>query len=200
MRQGGNRQQFARALIRLLEKRRLSHISVSDIARESGLTRQAFYRYFHSREDLIRWMYAEDFARLFEEEEMLDWDELSLRMLLAMQRNPGFYRRLARGTEDGTLPGVMREYTLSLYRAMIAYRTGDEPEGELALLLRLHTSGGIELAAEWLRGGVKLSAEGLRDVFRDGMPPRLQQVLLGYAVPASLLRGGAGKGGAHEGV
>lgn len=195
MKQGGNRQRLAQALLRLLEKRRLNRICVSDITRESGLTRQAFYHYFHSRDDLIRWMYAGDFARLFADGQTVDWDALVERMLTAMCRNPDFYRRLARSADDGTLYRIMRDYTLELYAAMIAYRTGAPPDETLALLLRLYTSGGIELAVEWVRGGMRMPVEQLRELFRQAMPLRLQQQLLGYAVPAALLRRtGDGKG------
>ena len=49
------KQQFSEALDRLLERKSLDRITVSDITDECGLNRQTFYYHFHDIYELIEW-------------------------------------------------------------------------------------------------------------------------------------------------
>ena len=75
------RTRLEQGLISLLQKKPLRHINVQDIARESGLTRQVFYRYFHTRDDLIYWIYMKDFTTAFTGKNMVSWHEMILIMM-----------------------------------------------------------------------------------------------------------------------
>ena len=109
------RARLARGLEALLEHQPLRSISVSDIAQQCGLTRQVFYRYFHTRDDLIRWMYRRDFAAAFAGEEAVEWDAMVLKMLETLRRKRGLYRRMVRQADDATLYHIMLDYTCLLY-------------------------------------------------------------------------------------
>ena len=177
------RARLARGLEALLEHQPLRSISVSDIAQQCGLTRQGFYRYFHTRDDLIRWMYRRDFAAAFAGEEAVEWDAMVLKMLETLRRKRGLYRRMVRQADDATLYHIMLDYTDVLYSRIIRWRTGRPLDEEMKFLLRMYGSGGIEMATEWVRGGMARPAGELKDLFLAGMPPKLAGVLTGFAVP-----------------
>jgi AcrR family transcriptional regulator len=48
---------FADSIKKLMESASLEHITVTDIVKDSGLTRQTFYRYFHDKYDLVNWCF-----------------------------------------------------------------------------------------------------------------------------------------------
>ena len=51
---------FANALSELLEVKPLNKISVTDIAKKCGVSRQTFYNYFNDIYDLIEWYYIQE--------------------------------------------------------------------------------------------------------------------------------------------
>lgn len=189
MKSANNRTRFAQALTELLEHKNLETISVSDIARQSGRTRQSFYHYFRDRDDLLMWMYQEEFADMFAAHDSFSWDELVLYMLRELQKKRAVYREMLRTASDQTLFRIMRAYTHTLYGRMIAYRTGKEMDERTSILLQMYSGGGIELAARWIREGMRIPIEELRELFLLGMPELLREKLVGYTAPAAVLRG-----------
>lgn len=178
---------LAEGLSSLLKRTSLKHISVRDITTECGLTRQVFYRYFHTRDDLLRWIYGQDFAAAFQDCGDIAWAEMIDRMTLALQKRRDFYRRLTRCTDDNTLYRIMREYTERLYRGVILLHTGKAPDPLTDFLLQLYTSGGIEMSIEWVRAGMHRPPEELREWLLEGMPELLRNQLTGFSFPASLV-------------
>lgn len=178
---------LAEGLSNLLKRKNLRHISVQDITKECGLTRQVFYRYFHTRDDLLRWIYGQDFAAAFQDCANIVWDEMIDRMTFALQNRREFYRRLTRCTDDNTLYRIMRDYTEGLYRRVICFHTGKEPDPLTDFLLRLYTSGGIEMSIEWVRSGMNRSPGELRVWLLEGMPKPLRDQLTGFPFPVSLV-------------
>ena len=178
---------LATGLYALLEKKALHHISVRDIARESGLTRQVFYRYFHTRDDLVRWIYLQDFSAAFSDCDTTDWDDMVLRMMMALQKRRDFYRRLVRSAEDYTFYHIMRTYTDGLYRRILCCSTGQVPDPQTDFLLQLYSGGGIEMSIAWVREGMRIPPETLRAWLLAGMPARLRAGLTGFSFPTALI-------------
>ena len=178
---------LAEGLFALLKRKTLKHISVRDITTECGLTRQVFYRYFHTRDDLLRWISGQDFAAVFQDLKHVAWEEMIDRMTLALQAHREFYYRLTRCADDNTLYRIMRDYTEGLYRRVILFRTGKAPEPFTDFLLRLYTSGGIEMSIEWVRSGMEKPPLDLRSWLLAGMPEPLREQLTGFSFPASLI-------------
>ena len=48
---------FAKSLNDLMHKQPLDKITVTDIVKKSGMTRQTFYRYFQDKYDLVNWYF-----------------------------------------------------------------------------------------------------------------------------------------------
>ncbi len=181
------RVRLAEGLSVLLKRKNLHHISVRDITEECGLTRQAFYRHFHTRDDLLKWIYGHDFAAVFRDSGDIVWDEMIDRMTFALQQHRDFYRRLTRCEDDNTLYRIMRDYTEGLYRRVIYFRTRKEPDPHTDFLLRLYTSGGIEMSIEWVRSGMSRAPDELRAWLLEGMPEPLRDQLTGFSFPTAMV-------------
>ena len=166
---------LAAALDRLVAKHPLREITVRDITEEAGVTRQVFYRYFHTRDDLIAWIYLSTFSRTFGDEPVC-WGDMTLRMLEVLTEHRDFYRRLARHPDD-TLERIMADLTVRLYTQMICSATAQLPDDEMLFLLKIHTVGGIRAAIDWMQGGMEMPPQRLRDLLYLSMPARLRDVL-----------------------
>ena len=68
----GNVDRIVDAIVRLLEKRRLEHITMTVIAREAGVAPGTIYRHFRSRRDAILAAVRQVSDRVFEEAGSLD--------------------------------------------------------------------------------------------------------------------------------
>ena len=170
----------------LLETRPLRSITVQDITAEAGLTRQAFYRYFHTRDELLFWQYDRSLSRVLGDAP-LTWQEMVERMLRLLQQDAHLYRRMARQSDDDTLAQIMEAYTISLYTRIIRCQTGHPPDEELSLLLQLYVSGGIAFAMRWVRSGMQRPAQEMCRLFEAALSPRLAQALTAAAIPSSVL-------------
>ena len=53
---------IACALLRLLEKKPFSRISVSELCKEAGISRQTFYSLFKSKDNVITYIFQEDYC------------------------------------------------------------------------------------------------------------------------------------------
>ena len=51
------KQMLADALYRILEKKPLDRIRISDLTQECGVNRQTFYYHFHDIYELVEWIY-----------------------------------------------------------------------------------------------------------------------------------------------
>ena len=181
------RARLEQGLISLLQKKPLRHIHVQDIAQESGLTRQVFYRYFHTRDDLIHWIYMKDFTTAFVGKTTVSWNEMILIMMQTLKNRAPFYQQLVRHRDDNTLYRIMRAYTENLYRRIIFYHTGHKPDPHTEFFLQFYTSGGIEMSIDWVRGGMKRPSEEFFAWLLEAMSPTLREQLIGFSIPVSLI-------------
>jgi AcrR family transcriptional regulator len=179
------KEKLANGFVGLLEFHPLSEITVRDITAAGHVTRQVFYRYFHTRDDLIRWMYNKSFADVFKEHDVLWWDEITVRMLMALYENRTLYQRIARYSGDDTLERIMNEYTLAFYSKMVKYITGSAPDYSTSILLQIYVTGGINIAVDWIRSGMNRAPKDMCTLFRAAMPPLVADILTSSAVPVN---------------
>ena len=59
------KQALADSLMKLLNRRTLNRITVSDITDDCGVNRQTFYYHFHDVYDLLQWMLENQFEENF---------------------------------------------------------------------------------------------------------------------------------------
>lgn len=61
------RESLETALIFLLEKKELAKISISELVQKAGVSRNAFYRNYHSKEQMLEGMFEQVVRRMFKE-------------------------------------------------------------------------------------------------------------------------------------
>lgn len=64
---------MADALKKLLQKRKLEHITVQDVADEANVSRKTFYYHFHDIYDLVEWLLLEECRELAHGHEAGAW-------------------------------------------------------------------------------------------------------------------------------
>ena len=83
---------LATALKKLLSKKELSKITISNITEECGVNRQTFYYHFQDKYDLLQWLYYDE---LFIDIENIitfnNWDQCLLKVLKKIYQEKDFY-------------------------------------------------------------------------------------------------------------
>ncbi|MBQ1549599.1 MAG: TetR/AcrR family transcriptional regulator C-terminal domain-containing protein, partial [Clostridia bacterium] len=91
---------IADALKKLLAKRPLSKITISDIANECGINRMTFYYHYRDVYDLIKTIADEDLKGALEGNRTLaDWQEGVLKLMTVVKKDKAFYTNLYHSVE-----------------------------------------------------------------------------------------------------
>lgn len=83
---------IAQGLKRLLKTTSFATLSVGDIARECGISRNTFYYHFKDKYDLISWIFYTEITSILNDDLSLDhWRENLLALCRYLQENRDFY-------------------------------------------------------------------------------------------------------------
>ena len=101
---------IANALKKLLAKRPLSKITISDIANECGINRMTFYYHYRDVYDLIETIADEELKGALEGKRTLaDWQEGILKLMTVMKKDKAFYTGVYHSIErDKTIDYVYK--------------------------------------------------------------------------------------------
>lgn len=159
-----DKQKYADALIRLLQKKTLGEITVKDIAAECGVTRQAFYYHFSDIYDLVEWIYIDAAQKALSGHTDIDDWEVGFLMVLRWTRENSVI-------VENTLRSVTRDYVETfLNRVLAEYMSplvARQAEGMLVtedqkkFIARFYTLSLNSISIDWILGGMKEAPEEL---------------------------------------
>lgn len=182
------REELASAYESCLEHMPDEKISVAQIARKCGISRQMFYHYFHDKRELVCWThqhYVEGALYSKERTGTFFWKQSVLQLLQLITRHRTFYEQLAKHDYSDMFYSVLYESTRAMYERIIVYRTGRPLSDSLSFLLSLYCIGGIHLLVDWAGSPHNMTVEEIADLFYRGMPAEIQAVLTDKPVPLS---------------
>lgn len=159
-----DKQKYADALIRLLQKKTLGEITVKDIAAECGVTRQAFYYHFSDIYDLVEWIYIDAAQKALSGHTDIDDWEVGFLMVLRWTRENSVI-------VENTLRSVTREYVETFLNRVLAEHMSPlvarQAEGMLVtedqkkFIARFYTLSLNSISIDWILGGMKEAPEEL---------------------------------------
>ena len=145
------KQLFADEIIRLAKDRPITQISVTELCRACGTTRQSFYYHFHDKYDLVAWIYLQDLERATKEHQL--GPDALYGLLSRMYDKGDFYRNaLLDNSQNNLMAYVIESQTDILLNALTKKHHG-KPTDDLRLAVRYHAYGMLGIIADWLGGG-----------------------------------------------
>lgn len=179
MKQEIGKQRLAEAAKSLMANNSLEKITVTQIVRQAGVTRQTFYRHFQDKYDLVNWYFDLLAGQCFEQMGV----SLSLREGLILKfdfiRAEGaFFAQAFRSKDYNSIEQHDYEFILHFYTNIIERRLGRSLDDELKFLLQLYCHGSITMTAEWAVKGMLKSSESLADWLIEALPVKLAKILL----------------------
>ena len=173
---------IADAMRRLLTRRPIEQIRVTEICREAEVARPTFYYHFEDKYDLMAWMICQT---------ALDTDILSVesaaKALDNMRSDFNFFKRAYEDRSQSPMWSHMLEYFVRRYTALYQESRGEAPDARTAYAIRLYCYGTLGMTREWLMKDDGTPAEEAVRMMLDAMPEALRQVFLkGGDAPANL--------------
>ena len=163
---------IAPAMKRLMVKKPLDKIRVTEICREAEIERPTFYYHFQDKYDLVAWIFFQDADST---------DILSVASAAAgmnkMRQEMLFYRRAYEDSSQNALWQYMLEYFAERYTRLAKEKLGvDQLDTQLRYSIRLYCYGTVGMTREWvLQDNITPSDVIVRMMFAS-MPERLRQI------------------------
>lgn len=168
---------LAKAMEECMRTQSLENITVTDVARRCGVTRQTFYRNFLDKYDLVNWYFGKLLDRSFEHmgsgrtiREGLE------RKFEYIRAERVFFTAAFRADGTNSLKEHDLAAILGFYTDLIAGKTGARPEGEQAFLLELYCRGSVAMTVRWVLAGMRTEPAELARYMADALPVPLREL------------------------
>lgn len=168
---------FAESIKELMEKQPLDKITVTDIVKRSGMTRQTFYRNFQDKYDLVNWY----FERLADKSFRQIGNSSTLREGLIKKfsfllNDRTFFMQAFQSKDYNNVEHYDYQCIYEFYSSIIKKKIGMIPD-DVDFLLKMYCHGSITMTVEWAVGGMKESPENMADLLIAALPVKLEKLL-----------------------
>ncbi|MBR2532460.1 MAG: TetR/AcrR family transcriptional regulator C-terminal domain-containing protein [Lachnospiraceae bacterium] len=162
---------IADAMKRLLVKKPLEKIFVTEICREAEIERPTFYYHFQDKYDLMAWIFCQ---------RTLQTDVLSSASAAAamnrMRQDYIFYKRAYEDNSQSPMWSYMHEYFVRQYSELVKEKTGTDPDARTQFSIRLYCYGTLGMTREWLLKDNITPADVIVRMMFDSMPDHLRKI------------------------
>lgn len=147
---------LAESLKKLLNRKTLNKITVSDITNDCGVNRQTFYYHFHDVYELVDWIFAEEMKRYAQEGFTPDnWRDVMTRLMDNFLEERHFIINVYNSLNRKELEKYMRVFVKPAVTDIVneIARNYDVSAEDIDFLTSTLTASLTGIVAEWIGGG-----------------------------------------------
>ena len=168
---------FAKSIMELMESQSLDKITVTDIVKKSGMTRQTFYRYFKDKYDLVNWYFERLADKSFKQiSNSYTLKEGLTKKFTFLLNDRVFFSEAFKSKDYNNIENYDYQSILELYKKIIYNKIGDIPD-DIIFLLEMYCHGSITMTVEWATTGMERSPEEMADLLISALPQKLEELL-----------------------
>lgn len=166
------KQWIAETMKKLMTKKPLDKIRVTEICREAEIERPTFYYHFRDKYELVAWIFC---RRAFETDILSI--ESAAKAMNAMRQDYIFYKRAYEDNSQNPLWQYMVEYFARRYgQEAKAILGADVLDAQTEYSIRLYCYGCVGMTREWLLQDNITPAETVVEMMFRSMPETLQKI------------------------
>ena len=163
---------IADTMRKLLVKKSIRDIRVTEICRGAEIERPTFYYHFRDKYDLMAWMF---FQHAFTTDVISPGSAAD--SLKCMKKDFYFYKRAYEDDSQSPMWEYMLEYFVKRYTDIAKERLGtDTLDAQMSFSIRLYCYGTLGMTREWLLNDNITSAETAVAMMFGSMPEKLKRV------------------------
>lgn len=166
-----------KALIKLVDKKDYDSISVSDIVKECGFSRQNFYKNFSGKDDLFKNIFMYDIKKALDREILYEFGKTNINIIDVISENKRLYLSVLKSSSRDFAYRLFFEYICIMFRSFAEYSAyrGFTENQERAL--HFYVSGLIVMILRFLSGEEKISKKDLSVIINENVPQCLRMFL-----------------------
>lgn len=165
---------IADTMKKLLIKKSIEKIRVTEICKEAEIERPTFYYHFKDKYDLIAWMIYESANKT----DLLNL-ESAAKALAEMKKDLIFYKRAYEDNSQAPVWQYILEYFVNRYNQLALSITQTEVlDPKIKYSIRLYCYGTLGMTREWVLNDNITPAEVAAEMMNDAMPESLKRLFL----------------------
>ena len=176
------------AFTALLDRYEFDDITVSKITSLCGVSRQAFYKNFESKQDLCRQMIATLFRDCLGDAESFTWEQLSEAYLGQMKLFMEFFHTLASRQYYMLTAEAIFGHVSKACRAMTGFSGAKKGDGDMEAVIGCYCIGVTHAYMTMISRGTTMDPILVTKRLRLAMPEALQRLMLGRVFPMRVHR------------
>lgn len=166
---------FAKSIKQLMNHQELDKITVTDIVKKTGMTRQTFYRYFKDKYDLVNWYFErladKSFLQIGESETLFEGLTKKFTFIL---NDRIFFQEAFKSKDYNNVENYDYHCIYDFYKSVITKKLKGPLSEDIDFLLRMYCHGSITMTVEWAVNGMKMSPQDMAAHLIDALPPKLE--------------------------
>jgi AcrR family transcriptional regulator len=168
------RQMLMQSLVELLNTKPIEKISVNDIVKKCGMSRQTFYNYCNDKYELIQQIYRDDFDQSVERAKKSSGISYIVMWYNLFVNKRKFYINAFSIVGYGSMTQFLVEHHHR--RAIqIVKKAGIDLNEKQKIRLKLYNYGSVMMIRELLMAGTRINTKDLEELFFDTAPDFLQK-------------------------
>lgn len=169
---------FAESIKDLMNHQALDKITVKDIVKRSGMTRQTFYRHFKDKYDLVNWYFErladKSFLQIGASETLYEGLTKKFSFLLHDQV---FFTEAFKSKDYNNVENYDYKCIYEFYKGIIEKKLQSPIPQDIDFLLQMYCHGSITMTVEWSVSGMTTSPEVMAKQLIEALPPKLAYYL-----------------------
>ena len=152
------------SLKRLLLKKPLDKITITDITTDCGISRMAFYYHFKDIYDLVEWSCVEDGTKALQGKKTSEsWTEGLTQIFEAVLENKPFIMNVYRNVDRERIENYLFKLTYDLIVGVVEKKSKglNITEEDKKFIADFYKYGFVGIMLEWIREGMKENIEDL---------------------------------------
>ena len=145
------------SLKRLLLKKPLDKITISDLTSDCGISRMAFYYHFKDIYDLVEWACLEDATKALQDKKTYDtWPEGLLQIFEVVYENKPFVLNAYRSISRERIENYLFQLTCSLIAGVVEEKSAEAAvtEEQKTFIANFYKYSFVGLMLDWIRRGM----------------------------------------------
>lgn len=161
---------IAQGVKQLLQTTDFEDLSVGEIAKHCGISRNTFYYHFKDKYDIISWIFYTEITPIIEDaSEIENWGDGLLALCKYMQDNKNFYIKVLQVQGQNSFTECLMEFYANLVRNLLLKAKGEQvlDPRQIRIISNFYAFGLTGVVSTWAKNGMKAQPEPVIQMLQD---------------------------------